>query len=210
MSLCLTFKRLEGPPCVTVLSHKGPSNKSMWQYLDLCLFRYVFFMSLYLTSKRLEGPQCVTVLSHKGPWRDSLVWKNCPIRDTGGTPFCLFFKVPGGFLWFLRFQVGFSRFQVSISWFQVNFDGSAGFFYGNSCNSGTESQKIDPKVGNERPLWGLQTGRWPKLGSYSKNRIFGKKPRFWAQKKGYTSYDSPCSSHARKKVVQRKKVPLPK
>ena len=28
------------------------------------------------------------------------------------------------------------------------FDMSAGFFYGNSCNSGTESQKIDPKVGN--------------------------------------------------------------
>ena len=28
------------------------------------------------------------------------------------------------------------------------FDGSAGFFYGNSCNSGTESRKIVPKVGN--------------------------------------------------------------
>ena len=28
------------------------------------------------------------------------------------------------------------------------FDGSAGFFYGNSCNSGTESRKIVSKVGN--------------------------------------------------------------
>ena len=28
------------------------------------------------------------------------------------------------------------------------FDGSAGFFYGNSCISGTESRKIVPKVGN--------------------------------------------------------------
>ena len=28
------------------------------------------------------------------------------------------------------------------------FDRSAGFFYGNRCNSGTESQKIVPKVGN--------------------------------------------------------------
>ena len=28
------------------------------------------------------------------------------------------------------------------------FDMSAGFFYGNSCNSGTESRKIVPKVGN--------------------------------------------------------------
>ena len=28
------------------------------------------------------------------------------------------------------------------------FDGSAGFFYGNSCNSGTESRKMVSKVGN--------------------------------------------------------------
>ena len=28
------------------------------------------------------------------------------------------------------------------------FEPSAGFFYGNSCNSGTESRKIVPKVGN--------------------------------------------------------------
>ena len=28
------------------------------------------------------------------------------------------------------------------------FDGSTKFFYGNCCNSGTESRKIVPKVGN--------------------------------------------------------------
>ena len=28
------------------------------------------------------------------------------------------------------------------------FEGSTKFFYGNSCNSGTESRKIVPKVGN--------------------------------------------------------------
>ena len=33
------------------------------------------------------------------------------------------------------------------------------YFYGNSCNSGTESRKIAPKVENERSFRGLQTGR---------------------------------------------------
>ena len=37
--------------------------------------------------------------------------------------------------------------------------GQPGFFYENGCNSGTESRKIDPKVGNEQALRGLQTGR---------------------------------------------------
>ena len=32
------------------------------------------------------------------------------------------------------------------------------FFYENCCISGTESRKIVPKVGNERPLRGLQMG----------------------------------------------------
>ena len=36
--------------------------------------------------------------------------------------------------------------------------GQPGFFYENGCNSGTESRKIDPKVGNEQALRGLQTG----------------------------------------------------
>ena len=33
-----------------------------------------------------------------------------------------------------------------------------GFFYENCWISGTECRKIDPKVGNERPLRGLQMG----------------------------------------------------
>ena len=45
-------------------------------------------------------------------------------------------------------------------------------FYENGCNSGTESRKMAPKVEYERSLRGLQTGHWPKLGSYRKNRIF--------------------------------------
>ena len=32
------------------------------------------------------------------------------------------------------------------------FDVSTGFFYENGCNSETESQKMGPKVGNERSL----------------------------------------------------------
>ena len=51
-------------------------------------------------------------------------------------------------------------------------DESTKFFYGNCCSSGTESRKIIPKVGNERSLQGLRTGRCPKLGSYGKYRTF--------------------------------------
>ena len=32
------------------------------------------------------------------------------------------------------------------------------FFYGNCCNSGTESRKIDPKVGNKPSCRGLKMG----------------------------------------------------
>ena len=45
------------------------------------------------------------------------------------------------------------------------FEPSTGFFYGNCCNSGAGSRKIDPKVGNEPSRQGLQIGHWPKLGS---------------------------------------------
>ena len=41
------------------------------------------------------------------------------------------------------------------------------FFYENGHNSGTKSQKIVSNVGNELSLWGLQTGLWPKLGSFT-------------------------------------------
>ena len=66
------------------------------------------------------------------------------------------------------------------------FDRSVGFFYGNNCNSETESQKIVPKVGNERSLLGLQMGLWPKLGSYGKNRIFWPKTKILGPKKKVT------------------------
>ena len=61
--------------------------------------------------------------------------------------------------------------------------GQLDFFYENCSNSGTESRKIDPKVGNERPLRGLQMGHWPKLGSYGKNWIFGPKTEISGPKK---------------------------
>ena len=57
------------------------------------------------------------------------------------------------------------------------------FFYENCCNFGTESQKNDPKVGNEPSLWGLQMGHWPKLGSYGKNRNFWPKTEICRKKK---------------------------
>ena len=61
------------------------------------------------------------------------------------------------------------------------------FFYENCCNSGTESRKIDPKVGNERSLRGLQTGHWPKLESYGKNWIFWPKTEISGLKKTFSS-----------------------
>ena len=65
------------------------------------------------------------------------------------------------------------------------FDASTVFFYENGCNSGTESQKIVPKVGNERSLRGLRTGCSPNLGSCGKIGFFGQKPSFGAQKKAH-------------------------
>ena len=38
------------------------------------------------------------------------------------------------------------------------FDGSTKFFYGNCCYSGTESRKINLKVGNEPSRQGLKMG----------------------------------------------------
>ena len=63
------------------------------------------------------------------------------------------------------------------------FEPSAGFFYGNSCNSGTESRKIVPKVGNWPSCRGLKMGHWPKLRSYGKNQIFGPKTEILGPKK---------------------------
>ena len=64
------------------------------------------------------------------------------------------------------------------------FDASANFFfYENSHNSETKRRKIDPEVGNEPSLRGLQTDHWTKLGSYGKNRIFGPKTEILGPKK---------------------------
>ena len=90
------------------------------------------------------------------------------------------------------------------------FDRSTNFFYKNCCNSGTESEKIDPKVGNERSLRGLQMGHWPKLGSYGKNRIFGPKNEILGPKKRIHFFNLTMFWPRPEKVVQRKKVPLPK
>ena len=57
------------------------------------------------------------------------------------------------------------------------------FFTETAVNREWKVEKIDPKVGNEPSLRGLQMGHRPKLGSYGKIGFFGQKPKFWAQKK---------------------------
>ena len=83
------------------------------------------------------------------------------------------------------------------------------FFYENGRNSETKSRKINLMMGNEPSLRGLQTGRWPILGSYGKIGFLDQKPRFWAQKKDSLLYSNHVLATTGK-VVQRKKVPLPK
>ena len=88
--------------------------------------------------------------------------------------------------------------------------GQPDFFYENCCNSRTESRKIDPKVGNERSGRGLKMGHWPKLGSYGKNRIFGPNTEILGSKKGTHFLTLTMFLQRSEKVIQRKKVPLPK
>ena len=71
------------------------------------------------------------------------------------------------------------------------FDRSTGFFYENCCNSGTESLKIVPKVGNERSLQGLQTGCWPILGHMAKFGYLGPKVKFWYSDRDFCQWGSP-------------------
>ena len=89
------------------------------------------------------------------------------------------------------------------------FDMSAGFFYGNSCNSGTGTRKIIPKVGDEPSLRGLQMGHWPKLGSYGKNWIFWPKSEILGPKKRIHFLILTMFWPRPEKVFQRKKLPLP-
>ena len=61
---------------------------------------------------------------------------------------------------------------------------------GNSCNSGTESRKIVPKVGNEPSCQELKLSHRPKLGLYGKNRIFGPKTKILGPKKRHPLFNS--------------------
>ena len=91
------------------------------------------------------------------------------------------------------------------------FDASANFFfYENSHNSETKRRKIDPEVGNEPSLRGLQTGRSQNLGPYSKNRIFGPKTEISGPKKSVHFLRHTMFWPRPEKVVQRKKLPFPK
>ena len=72
-----------------------------------------------------------------------------------------------------------------------------------------ESKNRSPG-GNEPSLRGLQMGHWPKLGSYGKNRIFWPKTEILGQKKGTHFLTLTMFWPRPEKVVQRKKVPLPK
>ena len=83
-------------------------------------------------------------------------------------------------------------------------------FYKNGHNSGTKSQKVVPNVGNEPCLPGLQTGGWPKLGLYAKNRIFGPKTKISGPKKNINFLTLTMFWPGPEKVVQRKKLPFPK
>ena len=83
------------------------------------------------------------------------------------------------------------------------------FFCENGHNSGMKSRKIAPKEGNEQYLRGLQTGCWPKLGSYGKKRIFGPKTEIWGQKQ----HPLPNGHHVLAKTgknCSKKKVPFSK
>ena len=86
------------------------------------------------------------------------------------------------------------------------FGASTGFFKKMAI---TGEHKIVTNVGNEPSLRGLQTGRWPKLGSYGENGIFWPKTEILGPKKNHF-----CTLIMfwpwPEKYVQRKKLPFPK
>ena len=79
------------------------------------------------------------------------------------------------------------------------------FFYENGCNSGTESQKIVPKVGTWTAKRAVDQnwGRLAKIGFLAKNRDFGPK------KNGPLLHPNHVLAETGKSF-QRKKLPLPK
>ena len=63
------------------------------------------------------------------------------------------------------------------------FDRSAGFFYGNSCNSGTDSRKLFPRWEINRHAEGWKWAIDQNWGHMAKIGFLDQKPRFWVQKK---------------------------
>ena len=88
---------------------------------------------------------------------------------------------------------------------------SQNFFTETAVNSGTESRKNRSQGGKltvmPRAKNGSSTKSW---GRMAKNRIFWPKTKFWAQKKGGHFWWLTMFWPRPEKVVQRKKVPLPK
>ena len=82
----------------------------------------------------------------------------------------------------------------------------------NGCNSGTESQKIVPQVGNERSLRGLQTLNRPstKIGIVWQISDFLAQNRDFRPKKKAHFLTLTMFWPRPEKVVQRKKFPFPK
>ena len=72
-----------------------------------------------------------------------------------------------------------------------------------------KKSKIAPNVGNERSLWGLQTGRWQKLGSCSRNRIFWPKTKISGPRK-HPLLNSNHVLATTGKSCSKKKVPFSK
>ena len=71
-----------------------------------------------------------------------------------------------------NFFTGFALYPARWQW-EDFLTQQPNYFFENGHNSGTEIHKIVLNIGNELSPRGLQTGRWPKLGSYGKKRIFG-------------------------------------
>ena len=69
----------------------------------------------------------------------------------------------------------------------------------------TESRKIDPQVGNEPSLRGLQMGHWPKLVVWQKSDFFGKNWDFGPKKSVHFLVET-MFWHRQEKCCSKKKV----
>ena len=88
-------------------------------------------------------------------------WSTQPYSRQQAQSFLWFFRE---FLWNYDFKIFLGLLMAdgasTVQWGGGRlFDASAEFFfYENGCNSEMKSWKINPKVGNEPSIWGLQTG----------------------------------------------------